>query len=242
MSLTVLRLRSPFSLHPPNEGVAPIHALRSRACSRRAWAVRRDLSFSHISSRAFAGAQTLEAAHPLTLHTTAHKARWETWHSAHALRLHSVAVRIARARKRLLVGCRRERVDASTTKPAGASKARQAVSLCTLAAGPCVAWDSVAQGAHSTEMRSSAALHRHFGLPSRSQFSAGARKVPSPLKITSLQLFQSQRVFLSQAISSSVIPTDAADARLAFPSPSTMHSLQRQSHTRLRNHTWAGFE
>ena len=84
--------------------------------------------------------------------------------------------------------------------------------------------------AHSTEMRSSVAVHRHLGFAC-SQFSAGARKEPSALKITSRQEFHIQRVFLSHAISSSVTPLGADFALLApLPSPSTMHSLSNENH------------
>ena len=47
-------------------------------------------------------------------------------------------------------------------------------------------------------MRSSSSVyHLQFGLPWRSQLSAGARKEPSARKMTSLQLFQFQRVSFS---------------------------------------------
>lgn len=159
----------------------------------------------------------------------------------HALRLHWIAIRIAEARYQL-IRCHRERVSAGTAEAASAPKTRHhsqcsgesvahhqcrggGVDHTVQATGWC---NRVAHGAHLTMIWSSAALHRHFGFPSLSQSSAGARKVPSPFKITSLQLFQSQRVFLSHAISSSVTLLDATD-RLALPSPSTMHSLWQQT-------------
>jgi hypothetical protein len=81
-------------------------------------------------------------------------------------------------------------------------------------------------GAHLTVTRSSSADHRHFGLPVRSQFSAGARNEPSARKTTSLQLFQFHRVSLSHAKSWLMPPLEERVLRFAFPSPSTMHSLR----------------
>ena len=82
--------------------------------------------------------------------------------------------------------------------------------------------------AHSTNTRSSSVDQRHFGLPSRSQFSAGARNEPSARKMTSRQLFHSQRVSFIQPNSLLIPPLrDAAGApRFDLPSPSTMHSLR----------------
>eukprot|EP00908_Phaeocystis_cordata_P024283 Transcript_6751.p4 GENE.Transcript_6751~~Transcript_6751.p4 ORF type:complete len:84 (+),score=4.63 Transcript_6751:439-690(+) len=79
-------------------------------------------------------------------------------------------------------------------------------------------------------MLSSSALHRHFGLPSRSQPSAGARNEPSARKITSRQLFQCHRVSFSH-LNSLLIPPAAPPPPPRFepPSPSTIHSLRTQA-------------
>ena len=79
--------------------------------------------------------------------------------------------------------------------------------------------------AHCTKTRSSSVDHLQLGLPARSQFSAGAKKEPSARKITSRQLFHSQRVSFSHASSSLMPPVFLGAAlRLSLPSPSTMHS------------------
>ena len=73
---------------------------------------------------------------------------------------------------------------------------------------------------------SSEVYHRHAGLPSASQPSAGARKEPSARKMTSRHLFQFHRVSLSHP-NDAPIASRPDDLRPLRPSPSTMHSLGR---------------
>ena len=120
-------------------------------------------------------------------------------------------------------------MHARTAKPAGETVRGEVSEPCHMGTHS-VTSGNVRASTHSTNIRSSFVDHLHFGLSPRSQFSAGARKAPSALKITSRQLFQFHRVFFSHENSSLISSRLARVDRFALlPSPSTIHSLHAQS-------------